>query len=110
MSSDIHCIDTGCMYVSVLTYEARRRRIGLDILLSVALNHIPESPHIAGVKDIEGLARMALAVLHIRTKQVVVWTGIPLMKKESFHKFHSFPLWSRNVFYTASNGKKKTIC
>lgn len=46
------------------------------------MNHIPESPHIAGVKDVEGLAGMVLAVLHIRTKQVVVGTGIPLKKKE----------------------------
>lgn len=69
------------MYVFVLTYEARRGRIGLDILLSVALNHIPESPHIAGVKDVEGLSRMELAVLHVRTEQVVVGTGIPLTKR-----------------------------
>ena len=68
--------------VYALTYEARGGRIGLDILLSVALYHIPESPHIARVKDVEGLAGMELAVLRVRTKQVVVRTGIPLMKKE----------------------------
>lgn len=53
----------------------------MDVLLSVALNHVPELPHIAGVKDVEGLVRMDFAVLHIRTKQVVIRTGIPLTKK-----------------------------
>lgn len=66
----------------VLTDEARRGRVGLDILLSVALDHIPESPHIARVKDVEGLAGMELAVLNVRAKQVVFRTVIPLMKKK----------------------------
>lgn len=72
-----------CAYVCirVLTYEARWGRIRLDILPSVALNHVPESPHVAGVKDVEGLVRMDLAVLHVRTEQVVVRTGIPLKVK-----------------------------
>lgn len=81
-STELQEMNNVCTYVCVLTYEAGRGRIGLDILLSVALNHIPEFPHIAGVKDVEGLARMELAVLRVRTEQVVVGTGIPLRKKE----------------------------
>lgn len=70
-----------CLCMCVPTYEARGGRIGLDILLSVALNHVPEPPHVAGVKDVEGLVRMDLAMLHVRTEQVVVRTGIPLKEK-----------------------------
>lgn len=69
-----------CVYVCILTYEARRGRIGLDVLLSVALDHIPQSPHIAGVEDVERLARVELAVVHVRTEEVVVGTGIPLRR------------------------------
>lgn len=65
--------------VHALTYEARRGRIGLDILLSVALDHVPQSPHVAGVEDVEGLVGVDLAVLHVRTEQVVVGTGVPLV-------------------------------
>lgn len=75
---------SGCMYACacVLTREARRGRIGLDILLSVALNHVPECPHVAGVKNVKGLVWIELAVLLVWTKKVEVWTVIPLMKKE----------------------------
>lgn len=69
-------------FVRVLTYEAGRGGIGLDVLLSVALNHIPQSPHVARVKDVEGLVRVEFAVLDVRTEQVVVRTGVPLTKKE----------------------------
>lgn len=65
-----------------LTYEARGGRIGLDVLLSVALNHIPESPHVAGVQDVEELVGMGPAVLHVRPEQVVVGTVVPLRKRE----------------------------
>lgn len=70
-----------CVCVCVRTYEARWGRIGLDVLLSVALNQIPESPHIAGVKDVEELVRMDFAVLHVWSEQVVVRTGVPLRNK-----------------------------
>lgn len=70
-----------CARVCVLTYEARRGRIGLDVLLSVALNQIPKFPHVAGVKDIEGLVRVDLPVIYIRPEQVVVWTGEPLTRE-----------------------------
>lgn len=33
------------------------------------------------MKDVEGLVRMDLPVLHVRTEQVVVRTGIPLKVK-----------------------------
>lgn len=62
----------------VFTYEARRWRIRLYVLLSVALNHVPELPHVAGVEDVERLARMVHAVLHVGTEQVVVGAGVPL--------------------------------
>lgn len=65
-----------------LTYEARGGRIGLDVLLSVALNHIPESPHVAGVQDVKELVRVGPAVLHIRPEKVVVGTGVPLGERE----------------------------
>jgi len=50
--------------------------------VSVALNLIPQSPHVARVKDVEQLVRMELAVLHVRTKQVVVRAGVPLTRNE----------------------------
>lgn len=75
-----------------LTYEARGGRIGLDVLLSVALNHIPESPHVAGVQDVEELVGMGPAVLHVRPEQVVVGTAVPLRKREREHTSISFRL------------------
>lgn len=54
----------------------------MDVLLSVALNHVPQLPHVARVKDVERLVRMELPVLDVRAKQVVIWTGIPLMRQE----------------------------
>lgn len=71
-----------CECVCVFTYEARGGRIGLDRLLSVALNHIPELPHVTGVKDVEGLGRVEFPALHIGTKQIIIRTSKPLRKKE----------------------------
>ena len=71
-----------CLYVCALTYEAGRGRVGLDVLLSVALNHIPQLPHVAGVQDVEGLVGVELTALCVRPEQVVVRTGIPLKKKK----------------------------
>lgn len=65
----------------VLTCEAGWGRVGLDVRLSIALNHIPEAPNISGMEDVEGLVGMQLAVFHVWAKQVVVWTGVPLTKK-----------------------------
>lgn len=72
--------------VCTLTYKARGGRIRLDVLLSVALNHIPESPHVAGVQDVEELVWMGPAVLHVRPEQVVVGTGVPLREREREQK------------------------
>ena len=70
------------MYViSVFTYEARRGRIGLDALLRVALDHIPQSPHVAGVEDVEGLLGLLPPALHIGPKEVVVRAGVPLRRQ-----------------------------
>lgn len=60
----------------------------MDVLLCVALNHVPELPHIARVKDVEGLVRMQLAVLHVRTEQVVVRTSVPLTRDNTADRFN----------------------
>lgn len=83
-------------YTCALTYEARRWGIGLDVLLGVALNHIPKTPHVTGVEDVEGLAGMEFTVLHIRAKQVVVWAGVPLRRREGTLDFY-FLTWNDSV-------------
>lgn len=89
------CLNVSTARMCALTYEARRGRIGLDVLLSVALDHIPEPPHVAGVKDVEGLVRMGPPVLHVRAEQVVVGTGVPL--RQNTHPFQSpFPCQMSN--------------
>lgn len=60
----------------------------MDVLFCVALNHVPELPHIARVKDVEGLVRMQLAVLHVRTEQVVVRTSVPLTRDNTADRFN----------------------
>lgn len=89
-----------------LTYEARWGRIGLDVLLSVALDHIPEPPHVAGVKDVEGLVGMGPSVLHVRPEQVVVGTGVPL--RESKHPVQS-PLPCQNVTLRRTVGNSSSF-
>lgn len=84
-SRQTRCLRASTASGSTLTYEARGGRIGLDVLLSVALNHIPESPHVAGVQDVEELVGMGPAVLHVRPEQVVVGTAVPLRKRERAH-------------------------
>lgn len=73
-----------CMYACVcihsLTYKPRGGWVGLNGLLGVALDHVPEMPQIFGVEDVEGLGGVELPVLHVRTEQVIVWTGIPLFE------------------------------
>lgn len=75
-----------CMYACVcihsLTYKPRGGWVGLNGLLGVALDHVPEMPQIFGVEDVEGLGGVELPVLHVRTEQVIVWTGIPLSERE----------------------------
>lgn len=44
------------------------------------MNQVPQPPHVAGVEDVEELARVGLAVLHVGAKQVVVGTGVPLRR------------------------------
>lgn len=34
------------------------------------------------MEDVEGLGGVELPVLHVRTEQVIVWTGIPLSERE----------------------------
>lgn len=62
----------------LLTHEAGRGRVGLDVLQSVALNHVPHAPHVAGVEDVEELARVRSAALGVLAEQVVVGAGVPL--------------------------------
>lgn len=76
------CVALTPCALRLFTYESRGGRVGLDGLLGVALDHVPELPHVAGVKDVEGLVRVQPAALRVRTEQVIVRTGIPLRKRE----------------------------
>lgn len=46
------------------------------------MNQVPKPPHVAGVEDVEELARVGFAVLHVGAEQVVVGTGVPLREAE----------------------------
>lgn len=75
------CVSRVCVCVRTwraLTYEAGWGGIGLDVLLSVALNQVPQPPHVARVEDVEGLGRVGFAALHVGAEQVVVRIGVPL--------------------------------
>lgn len=54
------------------TYEARGGGVGLDGLLGVSLDHVPQLPDELGVEDVEGLCRVEESVLNVGGEEVIV--------------------------------------
>ena len=66
------------MCVEGRTDEAGGGRVGLDVLLGVGLDHVPQAPQVGGVEDVEGLVRPVLPPPHVRREEVEVRVLIPL--------------------------------
>lgn len=67
---------------AALADEAGGGRVGLDVLLGVSLNEVPQLPEEGGVEDVEGLGGAAPPALRVGAEQVVVRAPVPLQRGE----------------------------
>lgn len=57
--------------------EARRRWVGLDLLLGVLLDNVPKLPYEFRMKNVKWLVWVSLTMLNIWSEQVVIWLLVP---------------------------------
>ena len=67
-----------CVCVEGRTNEAGGGRVGLDVLLGVGLDHVPQAPEVGGVEDVEALVRPLPPPPHVGCEEVKVRVLIPL--------------------------------
>lgn len=67
----------------ILTNEAGRRWVGLNLLFCVLLDDVPKLPYKLRMKNVEWLTRVFLTMLNVWSEQVVIWLLVPLRGKQT---------------------------